>query len=98
MALGTRRAPLSPGRLARCASRPESHGRDGAPAAGVLCNSWPSAAAVLSGGTSRPRATRLGPVGRVHGDQFVRALRPVAQERAGVARVDDLLDAEPLGG
>src|SRR3954468_19417028 len=38
MALGTRRAPLSPGRLARCASQPESQGRDGAPAAVVYAH------------------------------------------------------------
>src|SRR3954468_19296527 len=30
-------------------------------------------------------------------NQLVRPLRPVAQDGARVARVDDLLDAEPLG-
>ena len=44
----------------------------------------------------RPRAS--GPAADLHRHQLVRPLRPVAQQRAGVARVDDLLDAEALGG
>src|SRR5688500_15156953 len=45
---------------------------------------------------SGPQAARLWPVTGLVRDELMRALGPVAQDRPGVARVDDLLDAEPL--
>jgi hypothetical protein len=39
----------------------------------------------------------FGPLKELVAHQLVRALRPVAQDRPGVAGVDDLLDAEALG-
>src|SRR5437868_10208001 len=52
----------------------------------------PSAAALRT----QPPGLRAG--GELVADQLVRPGRPVAEDRARVARVDDLLDAEPLGG
>src|SRR5258706_2610978 len=44
------------------------------------------------------RAAGDGPAVAIQGHELVRALGPVAEDRARVARVDDLLDAEALGG
>src|SRR3954454_12729962 len=41
---------------------------------------------------------RLGSIAQLVRDDLVRAFGPVAQQRPRVARVDDLLDAEALGG
>ena len=53
-------------------------------------------------GTVAPRYGRgpraFGPAARLVGDEAVSLARPRAQQRARVARVDDLLDAEALGG
>src|SRR3954469_12612151 len=46
----------------------------------------------------RPDPAPLRPVAQLVPYELVRALRPVAQNRARIARVDDLLDAEALGG
>src|SRR5256885_15386364 len=46
----------------------------------------------------RPWAPRLRPRREVVADQLVRPGGPLAQQRPRVARVDDLLDREVLGG
>src|SRR4051795_1311345 len=46
----------------------------------------------------RPDPAPLRPVAQLVPYELVRAFRPVAQDRARIARVDDLLDAEALGG
>src|SRR4051794_15327618 len=53
---------------------------------------------LTAGAYSGPRAARLRAAGELMADELVRPGRPVAQQRAGVARVDDLLNREALGG
>src|SRR4051794_35117243 len=50
------------------------------------------------GGGLRPGAARLRARGQLVADELVRPRRPVAEQRARVARIDDLLDREALGG
>src|SRR3954447_20539441 len=47
---------------------------------------------------SRPRPARLRPGRQLVEDQLVRALGPLTEHRARVARIDDVLDREVLGG
>src|SRR5437763_3106293 len=65
-----------------------------------------SSAAVRSTSTAGPAVTRplwthaagLWTFSCLEAHQFVGALGPIAEQRPGVAGVDDLLDAETLGG
>src|SRR5215218_6547243 len=65
---------------------------------------WAASCSACSGVTSRsmagrlrPRPARLRAAAELVGHDLVRPARPGAQHGTGVARVDDVLDAEALG-
>src|SRR5581483_4231879 len=96
----------------RAGSRPSSRRRPGARSLSVITEPraarqprthWTPAAprSTRSRGARpplRPRPPRLRSLVELHGHQLVRPARPLAQDRAGRARVDDLLDRELLRG
>src|SRR5688572_27863365 len=56
----------------------------------------PRGAMIAYATISRTRPSRLRSPMQLVANQLVRPLGPIAEDRARVARVDDLLDAEPL--
>src|SRR4051794_27956271 len=61
-----------------------------------MSSAWKACA--ITRGRLRPRAARLRPGPRLVRHEAVSLARPRAQQRPRVARIDDLLDAEALGG
>lgn len=66
--------------------------------AGELARSTPEVVDFKRVARLGPQAPRLRPAAQLLGHELVRALGPVAQQPARIARIDDLLDHELLGG